>query len=285
MDALSLERLDCAMNQRLLYLERSLGKSAFYLAALLSAAIPAAGQNGAPAPATAQPTALAVASVRSSKPDCPGMSVSSPPGQFSAQCITFLGLLFNAYPIRRHDTIPGLPGWGTSALFDVEAKADDATAEAIAKLPQEEQWKQDQSMLQGLLASRFKLRVHTETRKGDVYTLVLAKGGFKLKDAPESTEPSGYSWVNGHIQVRKGPIASLVLSLSDTLGHTVVDKTGLTGNYDINLRWTPDDQQESSNGGVALFNALEEQLGLKLLISKGPVNIFVIDHVEKPAEN
>lgn len=285
MDALSLERPDCAMNQRLLYFERSLGMPAFYLAALLTAAIPAAGQASLPAAATAKPTAFEVDSAKPSEPNCPGVTINSPPGRFSAQCTTLLGLLMNAYPIKPHDAIPGLPGWGRSALFDVDVKVDDEKAEAIAKLPTEEQWKENQSILQGLLADRFKLRFHTETRKGDIYTLVLAKGGFKLKNAPESEHPSGYSWVNGHIQVRKGPVASLVLSLSNILGRTIVDKTGLTGDYDVDFRWTPDDQQGTSDTGTALFTALEEQLGLKLLISKGPVEIFVVDHVEQPSGN
>jgi len=214
-----------------------------------------------------------------------GMSVSSPPGRFSAQCTTLLGLLFNAYPIKPNVTIPGMPGWGNSSLFDVEAKADDETAVAMVKLPREDEWKQEQLMLQALLADRFKLRVHHETREGPVYQLVVAKGGFKLKDAPDSEHEGGYSWGNGEIQVRKGPIGSLAFSLSDLLGRTVIDKTGLTGKYDIALKWTPDEQQSADDAGPSLFTALEEQLGLKLEPAKGPVDVFIIDHVEKPSEN
>jgi uncharacterized protein (TIGR03435 family) len=73
--------------------------------------------------------------------------------------------------------------------------------------------------------------------------------------------------------------------VSQSTGRTVVDKTGLTGNYDIDLKWTPDDQQGTPDAGPSLFTALEEQLGLKLVPAKGPVDKLVVDHVEKPSEN
>jgi uncharacterized protein (TIGR03435 family) len=75
------------------------------------------------------------------------------------------------------------------------------------------------------------------------------------------------------------------LSMSNEAGRAVVDKTGLTGNYEIDLKWTPDDQQGTPDAGSTLFTALEEQLGLKLEPAKGPVDTLVIDHVEKPSEN
>ena len=77
----------------------------------------------------------------------------------------------------------------------------------------------------------------------------------------------------------------LAFCLSDVLRRTVVDKTGLSGNFDITLKWTPDDQQGKPDAGPTLFTALAEQLGLKLDVAKGPVNTLVVDHVEKPSEN
>ena len=77
----------------------------------------------------------------------------------------------------------------------------------------------------------------------------------------------------------------LVMCLSDVLSRRIVDKTGLTGNYDIDLKWTPDDQQGTSDAGPTLFTALAEQLGLKLDATKGPVDTLVVDHVERPTEN
>ncbi len=192
----------------------------------------------------------------------------------------------NAFPIKYSVTIPGMPSWGDSTTFDVEVKADDETALAQRNLSNIEQDNQRQLMLRALLADRFKLRVHTETREEPVYNLVIAKNGFKLKEAPEAEEAGGSSWGNGRIQVHKGSIDRLAFMLSDDLaGRAVIDKTGLAGKYDIDLKWTPDDQQGTPDAGPTLFTALEEQLGLKLVPAKGPVDVFMIDHVERPSEN
>lgn len=235
---------------------------------------------------TPNPPAFEVVSVKLSKPNCEGMMVSSPPGRFSAHCTTLLGLLFNAYPtVKPSVPIPGLPGWANSVRFDVDAKTDNETAVAMENLPREEQWKQTQTMLQQALADRFKLRTHNETREGPIYELVTAKGGFKLKEAPASEHSRGTSWGRDHIEVRTGPVRSLVFALSDLLSRNVVDRSGLNGNYDIDLKWTPDDQQGTPDAGPTLFTALEEQLGLKLVPAKGPVETLVIDHVERPTEN
>lgn len=267
------------------YKRRSLLLKAVLIAAASAAsASPLVGQTSNPGPHGAR-LAYEVVSVKPSKPGCRGMSVSSPPGRFSAHCTTLLGLLFNAYPIKPHVPVPGLPGWGTSARFDVEAKADDRTALAMQKLSGKDERAQAQLMLQALLADRFQLRIHHETRERPIYDLVVAKGGSKLKDAPESERSRGYSWGRGRIQVGKGPVGSLAFSLSDMVGREVVDKTGLTGKYDIDLRWTPYDQQGTPDAGPTLFTALEEQLGLKLVPAKGSVDTIVVDHVEKPSPN
>lgn len=239
---------------------------------------------------SASPTKLPayeVISVKRSEPGCNVMSFSSPPGRLTIRCYRLRRLLFDAYSIGLDTTIPGMPDWGDSAFFDIEAKADEATTEAMMNLPEEEQWNQRQLMLKALLADRFKLRVHTETREVPVYNLVAAKKGLKLKPAHEIEKPGGYySWGAGSIRVRGGPIASLVYCLSEGLaGRTVVDKTGLRGDYDIDLDWTPDDQLSMPDGGPTLFTALEEQLGLKLVPSRGSVETFVIDHVERPSAN
>jgi uncharacterized protein (TIGR03435 family) len=215
------------------------------------------------------------------------MSLNSPPGRLTIRCYQLRRLLFIAYSIRLDAAIPGMPRWGDSVPFDIDAKADETTTDAMNKLTQREQGNQTQLMLKAILVDRFKLRVHTETREAPVYNLVIAKSGLKLKPTHEGDQPGGYySWGSGHIQVRGGPIASLVYCLSEGLAdRTVVDKTGLTANYDIDLHWTPDDQESTPDAGPTLFTALEEQLGLKLVPSKGPVDKFVIDHVEKPSEN
>jgi uncharacterized protein (TIGR03435 family) len=267
---------------------RSAVNFSILLVVCLALAVSAGSQSASQpaAPAGPAPPAFDVVSVKTNNSNCDGNSVSRTIGRFSARCNTLLNLLFNAFPaVKPNVPIPGLPGWATSEHFDVEAKADDETVAVLLKLPQNEGRKQAQAMLQAALVDRFKLRVHTETREGPIYELVVAKGGFKLKNAPADKPSRGYSWGNSMVQVRTGPIASLVFALSDQLGRTVVDKTGLTGNFDIDLKWTPDDQQGTPDAGPTLFTALEEQLGLKLVPARGPVETFVIDHVERPTAN
>jgi uncharacterized protein (TIGR03435 family) len=247
----------------------------------------AAGQSGAPQiNAGIEAPAYEVVSVKPSDPSCGGMSISAGPSRFTARCITLWGLLYNAYTVRSlHDEPPGLPGWGDSARFDIEATINGDTAAAMQKLSAGEREQQKGQMLQSLLADRFQLRVHYESRIQSVDQLVIAKGGPKLKQWPAGQPPRGVSWGQNRIRVQGAGMDRLVFCLSDVLGRTVVDKTSLAGNFDIDLKWTPDDQQGTPNAGPTLFTALEEQLGLKLDSAKGPVNTLVVDHVEKPSEN
>jgi uncharacterized protein (TIGR03435 family) len=170
-------------------------------------------------------------------------------------------------------------------------------------------------MLQALLADRFKLSIHRETKELPVYALVAAKNGPKLQEAKaDATYPNGIKGPDGVARggmMRIGggevtgqglPIANLTRMLSQQLGRTVIDKTGLTGKYDFTLQWTPDESQgpmfkgadgappggnpaPPESSGPSLFTAIQEQLGLKLESQKGPVEIIVIDHVEKPSQN
>jgi len=214
------------------------------------------------------------------------MSIGGNGSLFSARCITVWGLIYNAYQVQSlHDEPPGLPGWADSAPFDIDAKADDDTAAAIQKLSAGERDQQNSQMLQALLADRFKLRVHYESRIQSIYQLVVAKSGPRLMPWPAEQKSRGISWGPDRIRIQGAGMDKLAFCLSDALSRKVVDNTGLTGNYDINLKWTPDDLQGRPDAGPTLFTALEEQLGLKLDAAKGPVNTLVVDHVEKPSEN
>jgi len=137
--------------------------------------------------------------------------------------------------------------------------------------------------MQALLADRFKLQIHRETKETPIDALVVAKGDFKLKESQAIVRM--WSSRDGRITITAGQIDDLVFSLTGDADRTVVNKTGLTGKYDIDLKWTPDDQQGTPDAGPTLFTALEEQLGLKLVPAKGPVDTFVVDHVERPTEN
>lgn len=257
------------------------------LGVLLAAVIPAFGQSAPSTASAASATAPAyeVVSVKPSKPGCLGFSVTVPHGRFEARCATLWDLLYNAYAIKHTDYPQGLPNWGHSARFDVDAKMDDATAEAMPRLNREEGAQRPQLMLRALLADRFKLRVHTETKQGDVYELVIAHGGAKLKPSQAGAAARGMSMGRSNIKIQGQGTAALASCLTDALDRSVIDKTGLSGNYDIDLRWTPDEQQGTADAGPTIFTAIQEQLGLKLARGKGPVVTFVVDHAEQPAEN
>jgi uncharacterized protein (TIGR03435 family) len=246
----------------------------------------AAGQSGAAQiEAGTKAPAYEVVSVKPSQPDC-RMSLGTSPGRYEVRCVTVWELIHNAYEVRSfHDYPPGLPGWADSVPFDIEAKTDDETAVAMQKLSGKQRDRLTDQMMQALLVDRFKLRVHYETRIQSIDQLVIAKSGPKLKQWPAGKDPEGISWSDNQIAVQGGGIDTLVMCLSDVQDRTVVDKTGLAGNYDIYLKWTPDDRQGKPGAGPTLFTALEEQLGLKLDAVKGPVNALVVDHVEKPSEN
>ena len=197
-------------------------------------------------------------------------------------------LIMSAYSILTDSQLSGLPEWAVNAQFDVEAKMDADTAASLAKLPPAEQTKHRWLMLQALLADRFGLKVHHETRELPAYRLVVAKDGLRMQKTSADEIP-GVSFGRGQITARGISVDVLVLMLSGLAERTVVDKTGLTGSYDVNLRWTPDDavgpSQTSLDSNPSFFTAVQEQLGLKLEPSREPLDTIVVDHVERPSEN
>lgn len=222
-------------------------------------------------------------------------------------------LLAQAYQLNQ-DRIFGEPSWSTTDRFDVEAKVAGPDAAALKQLPVA----QRRSMVQQILTDRFKLVAHHETRDLPVYTLVVAKSGAKFKDVsdapPTAANPCPrmgprMSMGPGKLMVNDGTMEMFLQILSQQLGRTIVDKTGLTGSYDFTLQWTPDNAAagppSSAVGapgpaapggampsppppdasGASLFTAIQEQLGLKLEPTKAPIDVLVIDHIEKPSEN
>jgi uncharacterized protein (TIGR03435 family) len=287
-----------------------------------------ASQSGtaSPAPKTAtespaaNPAAAAleyeVASIKPNKSG-PGMvRFMGTPDGFSATGITLQMLVANAYGVQNFQ-ISGAPSWLGSERYDLDAKMDSDTAAALKKLDQEQGRLARSRMLQKLLADRCKLTVHTETKDMPVYALVIAKNGPKMQEAkPGDTYPNGFKGLDGvahagTMRMGRGQLTAQAIStdtlvhlLSQQLGRTVVDKTGLTGKYDFTLQWTPDESQGGAlrapegggpspadgaappeSSGPSIFTALQEQLGLKLESQKGTVETIVIDHVEKPSEN
>jgi len=205
----------------------------------------------------------------------------------------------NAYPIQMLDQVSGLPEWANGTAmsterFAIEAKMDEETAAALKKLPMDQQLAIRRSMMQAVLADRFNLKVHKETREMPVYNLVITKNGPKFKETPpDKKTDDNYGWAE--ISGDDLGIAQIIGMISGNARRFVVDKTGLTGKYSLSLKWNPmadqdtpawfADQYPQFKGRPDIFIALEEQLGLKLEPAKGPVDVYVIDHAEKPSEN
>lgn len=209
------------------------------------------------------------------------------PNGYATYNVQVFDLIFAAYELMSPSQVIGLPQWGYEDSFDIEAKIDEDALSAYQKLSDRERKEQAAPMLRSMLADRFKLKVHHEARVLPVYELVIAKSGFKLKQAQGPENLYGMYTNRGLIHISRGPIGSrFIVGLSGELGRIVVDRTGLTGYYDIDLKWTPDGSQSSDpNAPPDLFTALEEQLGLKLVPTKAPVDVIVVDHVERPSEN
>ena len=273
----------------------------------------ATAQQKATEPATVTGDKAAVYEVASIKPVKfgPGViSIDFLPEGFRARNTTLQILIQFAYSVEENQ-ISGGPSWLDRESYDVEAKVDSPLRDKLLKLTEDQRQVEQQPMLQALLAERFKLELHRETKELPVYNLVIAKNGPKLSEAkPGDTYPGGLTGLDGRgaphlVQVRRGrgiigqavPIGLLVHSLTEELGRPVLDKTGLKGSYDFKLEYAPESQgtnfSEPGTGGTvpressgpSIFTAIQEQLGLKLESTKGPVEILVIDHVEKPSEN
>ena len=246
--------------------------------------------------------------VASIKPTDPGgehrvMISFQPGGRFTAGGITVKMLIEQAFDVRDVQ-ISGGPSWMSSQGFDITAKAD-AAGSAMPVDPASVTAEQRKTLmnanrlrLQGLLADRFHLKFHRETREQQVYALVQSKGGAKLKEAQPNQGPGrsgGFRMSRGSISGQQVNMASLAQALAGPLGRTVIDKTGLTGIYEVNLEWTPDTGQAfgggpdapppADAGGPSIFSAIQEKLGLRLEAEKGQVDQFLIESVEKPSEN
>jgi uncharacterized protein (TIGR03435 family) len=245
-----------------------------------------------------------VASLKLNASGAPGFSIRALPGGLTARNISLKRLVAMGYSVTDYQIFSAV-NWFESARFDLEAKSP-----GLAALPQL------RLMVQSMLDERFKLKIHRETRELPMYALVLAKngvtGGPGLVQAPggacgpdvapqavlaKGARPvAACGTVNpsfGRIFGQHARISQLADRLATLLGSTVVDKTGLDGNFDIELTFAPDtDMQPLPQGvtapdvsGPSLFTAIQQQLGLKLQGGKGPVEVIVIDAAGRPAEN
>jgi uncharacterized protein (TIGR03435 family) len=196
-----------------------------------------------------------------------------------------------AYDLHRTQVLGG-PGWLDSDKYNIVAKPE------AAGQPTTTQWK---IMLQKMLADRFGLTFHRETRTLSVYALTTAKGGAKLLPTAEDSgdEVGDISFAElGKLDARHASVADFVHSMQkNVLDRPIVDQTALSGRYDFALSWVPDEFQfsgvrtpggpqiPSNTDGADLVTATREQLGLQLKATRAPTEVIVIDHAEKPTDN
>ncbi len=252
-------------------------------------AIPAPLPKIPPMAANADPS-FEVATIKPSKPDEKGRAFLVRGGQFITINTTLLSVIEFAYDLQANEVVGG-PDWMASDKFDIAAKPDAPGA------PSDKQWK---SMVQKLLADRFQLRFHREKKEMSAYVLTVAKNGPKLTKS--QGDPNGLPGLFFHdlgaLYVQNATMEDFThLMQSAVLDRPVVDQTGLQGRWNFVLKWTPDESQfgglgmkvpPPSNAADApppLFTAIQEQIGLKLEARKAPVEVLVLDHVEKPSPN
>jgi len=213
-------------------------------------------------------------------------------------------LISYAYGIDEYAVV-GAPKWPWPTVFVIEAKGDSEADAKMAALTKEQQWAEQKHMFQMLLEERFKLKTHWETKEGDVYNLVVAKGGPKL-GAEGSMPPSAEELKNfgdhpvlplyqkndgrGYDFIAHGcSMEQWAGMLTAQFSRPVIDKTGLTGKYDFVVKYKGaregDRRADDMDPTPPLDRALQEELGLKVEATKGPVKVLAIDHVEKPGEN
>ena len=250
-----------------------------------------ASPASAATPAATVSPEFEAATIKPVKEPAPNRMHDSEEGRrFLTRYTSLSDLILMAYTIDRQQ-VAGGPAWIASDEFDVDAVGD-----GIGKQDGNQMvW---QEMLQRLLADRFKLTSHWEDRELSSYELVVAKGGPKLKAADANGQSNKGCRGLGNCFFIKVPLSEFSRFMGFVvLDKPVVDKTGLAGEFDITLKWTPDETQFASmgvhvptpvdnpNAPPELFTAIQEQLGLKLEVRKAMTKVFVNDHVERPTEN
>jgi uncharacterized protein (TIGR03435 family) len=229
-----------------------------------------------------------------------------PNGQLTVTNNTLFNIVRNAYGVQPFQIVPGerMPDWFNRDRWDIVAKAPEELVKQQQRLL---------TLLQNLLADRFKLVARRESREMPVYALLLARADGRLgpqirqaspeceaarlaREKGQTTPPQitrgfcGTRAGNGSVSTSAVALADFARNLAPMTGRFVIDRTGLTGSYDLDLKWTPDQALAGAAAGAAtdgtsLFAALQEQLGLKLEAQRAPVEVLVIESAERPAED
>ena len=222
------------------------------------------------------PPAFEAASIHESRTDQSSTHLALSEGRLSAENCTLSYLVQEAYGLRDFQVVGG-PQWvldGNGSRFDIQAKAVATTSDDQLKL-----------MAQTLLADRFRLKVHREMRPVPVYALITAKSGPKLQTPKPGEGRSIESGPPGFMSGANVPMSLFIDEFSGKVDRPVIDKTEFSNRFDFTLRWTPDKPGNADPNLGSIFTAIQEQLGLQLRPQKLPIEVLVIDHVEKPSAN
>jgi uncharacterized protein (TIGR03435 family) len=271
-----------------------LARSILLVAAFL--ALPLRAQDVRNMPPTADPS-FEVATIKPANPDNPGKDFYFEGRIFRAVNYNVEDLLALGYGLHAKQ-IAAEPAWFASSLYDIEGVPDTPGLPSM---------QQKFVMIQKLLADRFHLVFHYQKRELPIYTITIAKDGPKLTaSTADAGEPGWFQWQHrlGDLRVTNLTIAEFTVWFQKNVtDKPLVDRTGLTAHYDFRLTWTPGESEfpqfrrtggfnpsphddlDSAKAPPNLYKAFEEQLGLKLTPTKGPVDIMVIDHAEKPSPN
>ncbi len=220
--------------------------------------------------------AFEVASIKPSASDSHTETRRYPGGRFTATGVTLFALIQRAYDVKEFQIVGG-PKWIHSDRYDVTAKASAVDAEQSVT-----------PMIQSLLADRFQLKLHEETREMARYALVVDRGGPKLHP---DTKGGGSTWSykQGYLTGKHVSMEMFAIDLlQKALERPVVDETGIPGAFDVDLKWAAEETPPGSgsdSAGPSIFTAIREQLGLRLSPGRGSVEVIVIESVEKPAAN
>lgn len=193
-------------------------------------------------------------------------------GRIDAENVTLKRCIIGAYGVSPSQVVGG-PDWLDSDRFRILAKAAQPT-DSDAELMR---------MLQSLLAERFHLVIHRETRPLQAYVLEVARGGPKLEKVADGESSTNSS--HGQLVARFTSMDLFAHVLAREVNLPVVDQTGLKGSFNFTLKWTPERELSRPDAGPSIFTALQEQLGLRLHAQKTPLEVIVIDRAEKPTDN
>jgi uncharacterized protein (TIGR03435 family) len=268
-----------------------IGAGVAILATFAAVQVAQARQNQQALAQSGEKPSFDVASVRE-RPK--GAELSGPvgvqvfPGRIIAECASLQALLSYAYHLSGAVPLSGLPKWGNAACGYL-AGTDTYSVEAT--MPENTTDEQARQMMQSLLEERFKLKAHWEKKEMALMDLVVRDGGFKLKPVDEKNEAPAPPHSIGcppddprcHMYIGTGTLSILAAGLSPIVGKPVLDKTGVTGTYKLNMFWASDSAMSSSL--PSLPGALKDTFNLELKPGNGQVDCLVIDHVEKPSAN